>query len=374
MESGNNKSLEKLLIEYFESKEKYEAFLEDVIEKYNCVPKLIKDPLSEISKPDRNGGADYKKYLQWVQILHFVYKIPLENLNIEHNEVYDNRYSGVSKSQWLRDGHGNRLTGEAYEKAYLDICEAPLRSVKKNLWIYDYLGKTDIKEPHSLDIYFQANEKLYSIIESKLKEIEGFEYIRFLALPFDLKDELNPDKFSNDGLYEEAVKHFIKFCPSALLIHICNCLKNFPAIYTNVDPDFETGFYIVPHPSRAHHFALLDSGQYTFGEYYRSNKEGINRPDLLFLESRNETSELLTQVYTWEKVTLMKTPKRKRKLNLEILKKVSPVSCKEVKEEHDLALAKLKEKADDQDKIDNAIYAKRELEAVSGKHEYIQKL
>ena len=45
-----------------------------------------------------------------------------------------------------------------------------------------------------------------------------------------------------------------------------------------------------------------------------------------------------------------------------------------MKEEHDLALAKLKEKADDQDKIDNAIYAKRELEAVSGKHEYIQKL
>jgi hypothetical protein len=321
--------------------------------------------------PSQKNKGKYRHFLQLVINLHFVYRIPLEYFKVSYAEVHDKEYTGESKALWLHDEKGKRLTDEPFEKAYLEVCEVPLKKVNESLCLYDYLGKTgtDIKEPNSFDAYFRANTKLYNIIESKLKDIDGFEYIRFLALPFEKSEKLSLKNFDNVKIRDEqAVVELIRFCPLALIIHICKCLKEFPFI---TDPLSLSGFYVVPIPPRAHHFAILDTDK-TFGEYYRCNNRGINRPDVLFLESNSETSKLLYKVYSWEKDKLLGPPDIKTKLDLDSLKKASPEAEKDALKDFTNAQNEFINNPRTRSIKDAAKYAEMDYKAVLEKHEFIK--
>lgn len=265
-----------------------------------------------------NDGHDRNKYIHYVRLCYLLYGIQYEHFNVTAEVFYaDNTPLNVRNVTHHFDHeealyvslYDLRLNNEnfgEFENLYNSATDNIISNMKSSLQVYEYLEKHDYREGTYYDIYSCIHDDIYKKIEKKL-ENTSFKYTRILALPIHYKT-IYAEK---DGIItaQKIFENAFDLCTVPLFQHLARCLSKKDIVHPH--------FYIAPDPRWAFHWGVIDNGNYIITEYYRYDKEGYCKPQMLFVQgSLNPSSSRLAKIYLDDFEKLLKPYQGQR--NLEI--------------------------------------------------------
>lgn len=380
----------------------------------------LKSRLSKLTvesvKKQLPQDGDVRNWLIFAHLFNYSLNIPLSEFGLDSDiervikkkDIHNNENHLPSPVLDLQIDSTTDI--DTYEDTFLKSLYEPLQRLSNSLIVYDYLEKQSLRSKRIYQSYSNVHKQIYDNIFNKLKNYK-IDYVRYLALPIHFKDifnisqsneylnnELNnikqklrdtlavKDIVSKDeidtilnlakdnsrkDIHEAAINHVIDATSVVLFEHLYKCLKWYENDKkTNTEPKF----YIIMKASKAYHWGIIDDGKCIITEYYRYNKDGICKPDILYIEELNKQSSVLLSVYKKDITRLESTESDaiNPKLHYSALTKSINYLFKKAQEEYDIALKKNNENLTPQN-AKNLELAKAHLEITEKKHNIVFK-
>ena len=354
--------------EHSEEKEEKKNFYKDLEKLFEKKPSELAQMLNDLANvlDFRNKKGDNiikpalkaitkRNYTIYAILIHFLYGVDLKAFDI--GEDLKNKLEKL-KNPEIQTLSLNKFsdseTNQEFVKEYFDKSQYFLSKIDNNLSVYDYLARFEINSDLSIEkSYEKQHEKIFNLIEDILKKSlekkKVFKYERYLALPERMID------YDNKFTQEELTYRIIKNLTLPLFKHICNCLK--------LNPDFEKkdflsqnikyyGFYMLDYTPRCYHFAYtknLNEEEFLLSEYYRFNKFGFCKHDLLFIEESHGEMKKLSKLYNRAFNKMLFHDGKKLTLNImkEVLQKEYDSYCnkQQLKQKY-ISLTQMEKKAE----------------------------
>lgn len=218
------------------------------------------------------------------------FNIPLSEFDLSKDDLFTDWSPKITTLKELVPlAHSNKTQGakDKFINRYSNTLEIYMRKAERTFQVYDYLGKEALSFfDDTLEHYKEANQKFFKTIEEQLKYKPDLQYLRILALPISGEELKNREDLLSSFQEGILISSYDKFA------HICRCMNQFKD---------RVKFYILPFPSRAYNYAVIDS-KVIFSEYVRYNKSGRIIPDLLFVEELelSKKENIATLLWTYE--------------------------------------------------------------------------
>lgn len=227
------------------------------------------------NKGKKRQEAAKRDFKMFIRQLHWGFNMPFKDY-LERSDIftkhsprtgYLQQFKHLGIAQDPLDVDIDKFVSE-----YKDALKDYIEEAKDRIWVYEILEKgRKHKSGQALKHYSKAHEKIFDLIEKQIQKSQKKSfYKRFLVLPYAPGKRLDAT---------ENVAQAIIECSLAVFEHMCRCIQLYPS---------KSKFYVIDKPSYVHHFGILDS-EYLVSEYYRYNSKGDLVPNLLFVESVNNS-------------------------------------------------------------------------------------
>lgn len=354
---------------------------------YECKQRLAKLKSSVLKDKE---GLNKRDYLNFARIVYFMYAIDYRHFSIDEKDFFPKKalshLSAITKLE-MQERHessklfdlriGDGKTTSDFKDAYEEAVQIPIKNMTDSLIVYDYLEKQNYRENKYYEMYSTIHEGIYQTIEDKL-ENKNFKYKRILALPIHFRSLQNLSKYgplSARIMLESA----FDICSVPLFKHIYSCLAKYG---NRNDGGIKPEFYIVPDARWAFHWGVVDEGKYIITEYYRYDKDGFCKPQILFVEGKqNVNSRKLASIYLEDFNRLLKPYRDEKNLDIsfnsiskaiERLNSKAELEINELMKAYDDALQEEGGKSNEAQLIATLKYnAEKHTQSIKDKYDYV---